>query len=107
MPRKIIGNTTDKLFSTFGEMLEQIKKDNETIKGIVQQLLILDASRVEHQSATDKSLCEVRNIVMGNGKVGLKTDVQLMKYQMNRVYAVGGVITTAIILDIAARILVR
>ena len=61
----------------------------------------------EHVKMNDVKTENLNTIIMGNGKPGLKTDMQLMKEQMGRVYAIGGIITTAIILDFVTRILLR
>ena len=63
---------------------------------MLQQIQVDNAANFEREKQIDY-----------NGKPGLKTDMQLMKEQMGRVYAIGGIITTAILLDFITRLLLR
>jgi hypothetical protein len=101
------GTTTDKLYANLNERFITTQNDIREIKTILQQLLVENSKNAEHVRLNDMKTDNLHAVVMGNGKPGLKTDMQLMKEQMNRVYAIGGVITSAIIFDIVSRILLR
>mgnify|MGYP001378557583 CR=1 FL=1 len=104
---KPTGSTTDKLYASFDERLKAVQETTKEIKTMLQQIQVDNAANLERQKQIDYSVTELKKTVFGNGKPGLKTDMQLMKEQMGRVYAIGGIITTAILLDFITRLLLR
>jgi hypothetical protein len=81
---------------------EGLVQDVKEMKAMISQLLVADAARVERELQTRTDVDGLKKTVNGNGVPGLKTDVQLLKEQMTRVYWLGGVLVVALISNFIA-----
>jgi len=55
----------------------------------------------------DEKILSLDKCVNGNGTPGLKTDMQIVKDQLNRFNWVAGILSAAVIADLANRILTK
>jgi len=81
---------------------EGLVSDVKEIKNMLVEMKVLEAARATREKAMEIDVIDLKKSVNGNGKPGLKTDVQLLKDQMNRVYWLGGVVIVASIGNIIA-----
>lgn len=86
--------------STDIELLNAVKEINDTLSIMRQQ----ESARLEREKHNDAMLIEHEKSIKGNGKPGLQTDMQLVKDNLTRINWIGAIVTSAIIIDLLARI---
>ncbi len=89
------------------EMLEKILARQDEILASQTELQVIEAARSAKEIVLIDKVGKHEEAINGNGKLGLKTEVQLMKDQMSRMNWAVGVFVAAVIADIASRILAR
>ncbi len=87
--------------NTDKEILSQIAD----MKALLEAMQRTEAARVEREAHLVDTVNKDHEIINGNGKPGLKTDVQLLKEGMGRINLAFGVFTAAVIGDIVTRLL--
>lgn len=78
-------------------MNEGLVQDVKEMKEMLSKLLIAESARVERELQFRTDVDNLKKTVNGNGAPGLKTDVQLLKEQMIRIYWLGGVVVVALV----------
>lgn len=84
-----IGGRIDELFAVLNEMKQ------------------IEAARAERERVLSEKVAQLDGAINGNGKPGMKTDLRIAQEQITRASVIGGMVTAAIIADIASRILIR
>ena len=87
--------------STDKEILDQLAK----ITAVLETMHQTEAARLEREKNLTDIVNKDHEAINGNGKPGLKTEVQLLKDGMSRINWAFGIFTAAIIADIASRLL--
>ena len=77
----------------------------DTILNIVQAIQLDNAARDERDREVKKCVDEHQEILNGNGKPGLKTDIQLLQRNIKVINWIGAIMTGAILADIASRLI--
>lgn len=85
----------------------QLMKEVREINKRLDALLLAESARLEREKKNDDLIVAHEGALNGNGKQGLKTDVQLLKDAQGRVNWVSAIFTTAVILDLASRVLAK
>jgi len=84
-------------------MNEGLLKSIDEIKDILFNMQKMEAARAEREMQTKADVESLKKAVNGNGDgIGMKTDVQILKKDMARVYWLGGAILIAVIGQILA-----
>lgn len=86
------------------EMLERIIKTQGDLSDKLDDMDRKEAARAEREKQFYDSVQRHEEVINGNGKIGLKTEVQLLKDHVRRINWVMGLFTAAFIVDIASRI---
>ncbi len=86
--------------STDKEILAQLAN----ITAVLETMHQTEAARRERELHLTEIVTKDHETINGNGKPGLKTEVQLLKDSMGRINWAFGIFTAAIIADIASRL---
>jgi len=81
---------------------EGLLQDVRDIKEMLVNMQRLESARVEREGVMLKDVESLKHTVDGNSKLGLKTEMQLLKNKVNGVYWLGGVVIVATISNIIA-----
>ena len=87
--------------NTDKEILAQL----EAITAQLDKMHQVESARLEREKHLEEIVAKDHEAINGNGKPGLKTEVQLLKDGMGRINWAFGIFTAAIIADIATRII--
>ena len=85
----------------------QILKEIKSLNAAVQSLILAEAARVEREKSNDVTLMDLEHTVNGNGKAGLKVDVQLLQSNIRVVNLVGLSLFGIMIADVGFHIFGR
>lgn len=88
----------EELVQDIKDIKERVEKTFNTITEMQRQ----EAARVERELQMKNDVDNLKKTVNGNGIPGLKTDVQLLKEQMTRIYWLGGIVVVALVGNIIA-----
>lgn len=90
---------------------EQILTEIMQIHLRIEEIQLAEAARIEREKVTDDMVHSHDRAINGNGKPGLKSDVQtnrsdiqIVRDQVGRINWIGAIITAAIIADIVSRV---
>jgi hypothetical protein len=81
---------------------EGLVQDIKDIKKMLVEMQTLEAARNEREITVKRDIDSLNLAVNGNGKPGLKTDVQILQNKINGVYWLGGVVIVASVGNIIA-----
>ena len=84
-----------------------ILKEIKSLNAAVQTLLLAESARIERENKNDAMIIEHEHSIKGNGRLGLNTDVQILKDNMNRINWVGAAIVIILLGDVATHLFNR
>jgi len=88
-------------------MNEGLIQDVKDIKEMLVSMQKLEAARVERENAVHEKVMKLDQAVNGNGKPGLKTDVELLKESEKKRAAFQNAIATAVIIQIVLTLILK
>lgn len=83
---------------------EQILAEVMKIHVRLAELAETEAARTEREKAHETLLIAHDQTINGNGHLGLKTEMQLLKEGMSRVNWIGALVVAAMVADMVSRI---
>jgi hypothetical protein len=89
------------------EMNEGLAQDIKDIKKMLSDHLLLEAAREEREKTMRTEVDKLKEAVHGNGKPGLKTDVQLLQESEKKRAAFQNAIATAVIIQIILTLVLK
>jgi len=89
-----------KIITERRKLNEGLAQDIKEIKKMLTEHLLLEAAREERERAMHDDVKKLKETVHGNGKPGLKTDVQLLQDSEKKRAAIQNAIAIALIVQI-------
>jgi hypothetical protein len=82
---------------------EQILQEVMKIHVRLAEMSNTESARLEREKTASEMLITHEHVLNGNGKPGLKTEVQLLNVNMARINWLGGAVLAALVADIVSR----
>jgi len=89
------------------EINEELLEDIREIKGLLLAIQKADAARVERENRMRDDVDGLKETVNGNGKAGIKTDVELLKASDRKRTANQNAIIVAVIIQIIMTVIAK